>query len=265
MIPLFDPAELEREATRRGALGCLPAWWAALPDGPASRDLPVGKCLYDSPTRGFALRTAELELWCRAYDSFGSFRRSHAWHPSGAHFGGRDPDSVTAYQLDRHEPVRLACDLRRDWIHREERYEPVPPCGHGKDAEALRAAGSWQGLLYRCACRKAGCDWEGPERGRENPAVEDGLDHAWPGWRDLPTVPRLPEGAKVYDVASTPRQSAAHKTFANWVAKINAVYPAGWLEGGGPIRTLRRPLETRHVENATPYGGYDLGVPSEAQ
>ena len=42
---------------------------------------------------------------------------------------------------------------------------------------------------------------------------------------------------------------------------MNAVYPPGWLEAGGPIRTVRdSPRSGRHVPARTPYGGYDLAV-----
>jgi Family of unknown function (DUF6349) len=32
----------------------------------------------------------------------------------------------------------------------------------------------------------------------------------------------------------------------------------GWLQQGGPIRTVRPPQGTRHVEGGTGHGGYDL-------
>jgi hypothetical protein len=50
-------------------------------------------------------------------------------------------------------------------------------------------------LAYRGAC--LGCGWvaEGVHllrEGGENAGAEDANDHAWPGWRDLPVVPRPP-------------------------------------------------------------------------
>jgi hypothetical protein len=73
--------------------------------------------------------------------------------------------------------------------------------------------------------------------------------HAWPGWRDLPCVPRRPE----------PGTSAKQKTgMTRWAEAINNVYPDGWLESGGPIRTVRGRYGTRHVPNHTGFGGYDL-------
>ena len=248
---LFSVAELERDERLASGRARIPAAWALLPDGPAHRDLPIGKCLYDSPARGLAARAVEAVLWRDAFDNFGSSGRMHGWDPdSGIRYA--DERDLSSWQLDRCEPSVMTCDLRGS------EKDPVPPCGHTKDSGP--AAGI-PGHLYKCGCLGRGCDWEGPARGGENAAVEDGMDHAWPGWRDLPTVRPLPEGAKVFDVASTPRQSAAHKAFANWVAEVNGVYPEFWLENGGPIRTLRRPLESRHVPGRTPFGGYDLGVP----
>lgn len=253
---LFDPVELEREAAQRAAIARIPASWASLPEGPADDGLATGRCLYDSPAQGFAVRVAEFALWCDAYGSFGSYRRSHAWRTRSVHFHGR-PDDVARYQLDRHEPVPLGCDLRRD-RHRDGTWEPVPSCGHDADAEVHPDL--FRGLKYRGACRKTGCDWEGPVRDSENTAVEDGLDHAWPVWRDLPTVPRAP------DLGGNPNPyGKARQTLDAWIAKVNAVYPAEWLESGGPIRTLRRPMETRHVECHTPFGGYDAAAPMEPE
>lgn len=254
MEPLFDMGDLieaERQAAWRKAQAGLPASWAALPDGPALRDLPIGKCLYDSPARGFAARVAEFALWSGAYGNCGCSARSHAWQPSSVHFSMyRGGQAVTDFQLDRHECVPLDCDLRR---HRYQNgtWEPVPPCGHDAGAET---GDGWRGLLYRGACRKAGCDWEGPVRDRENPAVEDGMDHAWPGWRHLPPVPKVP------DQVGSGTSKAAMKSVEAWTAKVIAVYPDGWLEAGGPIRTVREPMGTRHVAGRTPYGGYDLAL-----
>jgi hypothetical protein len=233
----------------------LPAAWADLPDGPASRDLPVGKCLYGSPARGLPARVAEFDLWCRAYGHFGSGIRAHAWHPSSVHFHGRTSEDVAAYQLGRHEVVDLDCDLRRGWQHREQKFAPVPPCGHDADAEANKAAGLWRGLMHRGACRKTGCDWEGPVRGSEKQAVEDGMDHAWPGWRNLPPVPRVPDNAW-----EAKRSKPAAKALDGWLTKVVPAYPDGWVEAGGPIRTVREKNGTRHIEARTPFGGWDLAL-----
>jgi Family of unknown function (DUF6349) len=97
--------------------------------------------------------------------------------------------------------------------------------------------------MYRGACRR--CDWEGEPHDRENAVAEDACDHSWPGWRDLPSVPRVPE---------------ERKKRAAWVDRVVGLYPAGWLEDGGPIRTARSGYGTRHVPGSTPFGGYDLAA-----
>lgn len=101
-------------------------------------------------------------------------------------------------------------------------------------------------LVYRGACLH--CSWEGTTRPSENQAAEDAHDHAWPGWRALPIAPRPPE------TAATARNQARTR----WVKTITVLYPPGWLEAGGPIRTTRHRSGTRHIPNHTGFGGYDL-------
>jgi hypothetical protein len=122
---------------------------------------------------------------------------------------------------DEHRPAVLTADLR---------------CQHyDRDCSCVGD------IVYRGACLH--CDWESEVRADENTAAEDAHDHAWHGWRDLPIVARRPENQK-----ARPR----------WADAVNDTYPPGWLESGGPIRTARRQLGTRHVPNHTGFGGYDL-------
>lgn len=180
----------------------------------AKRDAPA-PTLYGSPTRGVAARTAEFTTWCQTYGSFGSYIRSHAWT-----LGLTCPGSPT----DRCQPTVLNADLRSTCDC------PTSCCCVGD-------------LMYRGACRH--CAWEGPAHTRENAAAENACDHAWPGWRELPLVPRVPD---------------ERKKRATWVEYVNQLYPPGWLEHGGPIRTERPRGGTRHVPDRTPFGGYDLAA-----
>jgi len=124
------------------------------------------------------------------------------------------------------QPTVIHADLRR-WRGDE-------PCGC--------PVREW--LSYRGAC--TGCAWEGPDRDAENPAAEDACDHAHPGWRDAHVVPKWPHERKAQE---------------RWWQQVRPLYPDGWLENGGPIRTLRTPPATRHNSmHATPYGGYDMAV-----
>lgn len=198
---------------------------------PAPLGLP--QCLRDSQACGLVARTAEFAAWQQEYGSFGSLVRSHAWTPP---FGS--PVAPTR----RHQAAELSADLRRD------RHHPVaePPL-----------CGCWDvdDLLYRGAC--VGCDWEGRPfagLGAHNKAIEDACDHAWPGWRDLPVVPKPPEPGT---------SAAAKRALAAWAEKVAAACPPGWLEAGGPIRTLRTPPGTRHAEHGSRFGGYDLAVIAE--
>lgn len=183
--------------------------------------------IFDMEQRGYFTRLAEFAQWQAEYDNFDSIRRSHAWHES-LRLGGRVPTQQC-------RPVTLAASLG---------------CGHyGSEFRDCQCVGRG-GSVHRGAC--TGCSWEGPVRGCENRAAEDAQDHSWPGWRDLPVVTRPPEAGT---------SKAQQQTMQRWVDATAAAYPAGWLVSGAPILTSRgSAVGTRHVENATPYGGYDMCV-----
>lgn len=178
--------------------------------------------LYASPTRGLHSRILEAQWWMGEFGSSGWARRSHAWHPDIC-----EPSDATG----RCQPTSMVAELDCD-------------CPDGCSCVG--------GCVFRGACRM--CAWEGELRASSSEAVEDAHDHAWPGWRNLPTVDRNPGRG------SGRRELTA---FTKWVASVTAVYPAGWLESGGPIRTERLG-GMRHVPRATGFDGYDLSVPRGA-
>lgn len=92
--------------------------------------------------------------------------------------------------------------------------------------------------LHRGACLS--CTWEGPDRRRTAEAVEDAHDHTHPQWRAL-----LP----------LPERRGRH-----WLTHATRLYPQGWFDKGGPIRTIRVGIEKRHRPGEAPGGGYDLAV-----
>ncbi|MGQ4491141.1 DUF6349 family protein [Streptomyces sp. SAS_281] len=92
--------------------------------------------------------------------------------------------------------------------------------------------------LHRGAC--LGCSWEGPDRRRTDEAVEDAHDHTHPGWRDLHEMPE--------------------RRGRHWLTHVQRLYPEGWFEKGGPVRTIRTGIEKQHKPGAAPGGGYDLAV-----
>ncbi|MDX3100494.1 DUF6349 family protein [Nonomuraea angiospora] len=98
---------------------------------------------------------------------------------------------------------------------------------------------------YRSYC--GGCGHEGPDRTSEKDAVEDGHDHAYPGWREMPIVAHRPHTHK-------------RGPIARWEAAVAAAYPAGWLERQGPVLELRHGLGSRHVPGLAPGGGYLMAV-----
>lgn len=171
--------------------------------------------IYGTSARGYAHRLTAIADWTARYGGFDSNRRSHAWRPANG-----SPDH-TASATARCQPAVLTADLR---------------CHHHR--EDCSCVGD---LVYRGACLC--CDWEGDVRPGENAAAEDGHDHAWPGWRELPIAQRRPENDKARP---------------HWIEQVNNAYPGGWLESGGPIRTARQRYGTRHVPDHTGFGGYDL-------
>ena len=193
---------------------------AAATEAEAQRRFDEARSMFDSNVRGFFARIAAADEWSEEHGHFDCLRRSHAWR---AEIGGGRSDEPT--EVCR--PITLTADLR---------------CDHYRDE--CNCVGD---LVYRGACLH--CDWEGPVRDDHNGAVEDAHDHAWPGWRELPCVPRRPESGT----------SAKQETvMTRWAETVNDVYPDGWLESGGPIRTVRGEYGTRHVPDHTGFSGYDL-------
>jgi len=178
--------------------------------------------LSDSPARGYRARQDGFEARIAEYGSFGFPARSRGWHVAIT-------SPVADAPTDRCQPTLLSADLR---------------CQHYSGGCA------YVGELYcRGACPR--CPYESPVRDRENPAVDDAHDHAWPGWRQLPTVPRAP--GRTGNTTNKTRLAA-------WADPVSETYPAGWLAAGGPIRTLRDRTGGRHAPHHNGLGGDDLAV-----
>ncbi|MFE7461645.1 DUF6349 family protein [Streptomyces sp. NPDC057554] len=98
-------------------------------------------------------------------------------------------------------------------------------------------------LRYWAYCE---CGYTGPYRTEENQAAEDGADHAFPGWRTLPIMRRREH------------KELNYSGWLQWEAMAIAVYPSGWFEAGGPVRTERLMGGSRHAPTMGPGGGYDM-------
>ncbi|MGW9159287.1 DUF6349 family protein [Microbacterium sp. NPDC055665] len=98
-------------------------------------------------------------------------------------------------------------------------------------------------LLYQANCPD--CFWHHISA-NESGAVIAWRDHAWPGWRDLPTLPAKLRG-RAGTRTMTPRLDA-------W---LDANYPPEFRVDGAPILTDR---PGRCVPGYSPYGGYDIAV-----
>ena len=218
--PSITPARTVRDAARQAAR----EWEAHLADeriAARQAQVELAPRIYAPPgVRGYWARVVAFDAWVEGHGHFDCFALSHGWHKA---IPNHDPDAPTADC----RPTTLAADLR---------------CKHYRQ-ECFCVSD----LLHRGACLS--CDWEGPARDRESRAVEDAHDHAWPGWRHLPCVSSPPERGT---------SAQQKKRTVSWEADVNDVYPAGWLHAGGPIRTMRNGMGTRHVPGRTGHGGYDL-------
>jgi hypothetical protein len=179
--------------------------------------------LFDLDQVGYFLRLEITEQWRRTYGAARRIRDAHAWAPC---ISQMRREQVPAAQC---RPAIMVADLR---------------CEH-YDVDCYCPGD----LLYRGEC--LACPWEGPAHDRHNPAVEDAHDHAWAGWRTLPAASRRPEPGTTHKLKAA---------MARWVDGVNEAYPEGWLEAGGPIRTLRGESGTRHVPGHSGFGGYDLAI-----
>jgi hypothetical protein len=117
-------------------------------------------------------------------------------------------------------------------------YEPVSRLNRNPDAASH--------LTYRVTCST--CSWASDGHDRENLAVEAAMDHAWPGWRNLPVVAYKP-------IEGNP---------GRWLTSIADAYPDGWVAAGGPVRTSRPIGLTRHHWDAG-FRFWDIGVPEEVK
>jgi hypothetical protein len=99
-------------------------------------------------------------------------------------------------------------------------------------------------LIYIATCLT--CGWVNGGHDRENGATEAAMDHAWPGWRTLP-------------VTAKPQMQVPESQLRRWYQSAVDVYPPGWIEAGGPVRTWRQPVCSRSHWDAH-YGFWDIGV-----
>lgn len=154
-------------------------------------------------------------------------RERHTWR--SALCGGQ-------MKLEHHTLDTFSVDLRCGWFsdHPENRGVGV----------AERVACTCVGdLTYMAVCGV--CDWH--SIGTENASIEAWHDHAFPGWRDLPILPKKLRG-----------QMGTGKMTPKLDAWFTSNYPAHFRVPGAPIRTTRDKYATRHVPGYSPFGGYDL-------
>lgn len=159
---------------------------------------------------------ARFEQWCKASPDghFNSIRISHGWHHHG-------PVLLLPDQCD---VGVLSASLR---------------CDHARGCECVGRGGAYMAVCDHCG-------WHSDHAADETRAVVDGLDHAYPGWRDSPVAP--------------PATFCDNKQKAAWqrtVRELCGDRPAGW-----PVITDRVPPGMRAVPGRSPWGGYDVAAVS---
>ena len=100
--------------------------------------------------------------------------------------------------------------------------------------------------VYAASCED--CEYLGPWHGREEGAFEDEFDHAFPGWRELLPVVAAMEYSETQN----------KKAYAQWKQTIVDLYPAGWIETGGPVLVARNPGGTRWHDDWILGGNYNV-------
>jgi hypothetical protein len=156
-----------------------------------------------------------------------------------------------------HWEISLTCTgSRLDGISRETFSRCTPTVLHSDTRDDDKETGQ---LAYRGAC--LGCGWVSARShafgdGGENAAAEDANDHSHPAWRRVPIVKRPPynDGGSSY-----------RKAVIAWRNRWEPILPPGWLDQGGPIRTLRGGIGTRHVPGGAPGGGYDISADADTE
>jgi N12 class adenine-specific DNA methylase len=99
---------------------------------------------------------------------------------------------------------------------------------------------------YAAFCKD--CEYAGPWHGREEGALEDEFDHAFPGWREL-----LPVVA-----AMEYKEMQNRKAYVQWKNTVVELYPTGWVEAGGPVLVARNRGGTRWHDDWFLGGNYNV-------
>ena len=114
----------------------------------------------------------------------------------------------------------------------------------GHFMKVLTAELGWH-TVNRAVCQ---CEWASAISLHDAESVAEWHDHAWPGWRALPVVPK----------EVRPRGGGINKTTKPALSWVEARYPVEWQKPGAPVITERDGIGNRHVPGYSPWGGYDL-------
>ncbi len=161
------------------------------------------------------------DAWVEDNGRLGATYRYQGWQ------SGLDHDEADL-SLDGHRVAAL-----RAWVGPSPNQLGAPDAGH---------------FVHRAVCEP--CEWASPPVTDRELRVALWLDHAAPGWRDLPPVAPPPH--------ATGRAKQHGAALEKWRMAAEATYPAGWARPGAPIVTARMAPGTRTVGRRSPWGGYDV-------
>jgi hypothetical protein len=173
---------------------------------------------------------------------------------SGAHLAERSVDLAPPLDEPVSDPIQSAASTP---VTQAETTEPKPTATAHRTS---RLRQSWHPpmsvpvdkdpydtrAVYAVRCED--CEYVGPWHGREEGALEDEFDHAFPGWREL--VPVV--------AAMDYKETQNKKAYSEWKDTIVELYPAGWVEAGGPVLVARNRGSTRWHDDWFLGGNYNV-------
>lgn len=204
--------------------------------------------------------TAHLLGFTREYFTLAEFKAAAPFMP-------RHHNWQTNVHQQHHERNAAGCELVEYWADLRCSYrehggrmswrQPTPQHlfdKYGEDDTGVRCQCVGE-PVSRAACDR--CRWQTIGDGTQ--VLKGWLDHAWPGWRDLPLIPaelQPPYGGALRpkNGSPNPEDVKAGKAAYEWAVEH---YPVEWQTPGAPARVGNRRTMVRGVVSGyAPFGGF---------